>query len=259
MHIVILDSYTLDQGDSSYWEGFRALGNVDVWPRTAPDQVIQRCQSADVILTNKVVIDESIMDALPNLKYIGVLATGMNVIDLDAAAARKIPVTNVPGYSTHAVAQTVFAYLMALYNRVNEHDAAVKSGKWEGDFCFFTHDLQELAGKNIAIIGMGAIGGQVAKIARAFDMNVLNVQLPHRPAKPDSITLEQALPQVDIITLHCPLTDDTHHLVDAAFLAQCKSDAILVNTGRGPLIDEAALIDALDHGKIAHAFGCRGD
>ncbi len=253
MKIVILDSYTTDQGDLSYWDEFKALGAVEIYPRTSVDEVVERCVDADAVLTNKVVLNEGVLENLPKLKYIGVLATGVNVIDLDAAKAKGVVVTNVPGYSTDSVAQSVFAYLLALYNRVNEHDAAVKAGKWHGDFCFFTHDLHALSGKTFAIVGMGAIGKKVRDIAEIFGMRVLDVQLPWRPKKEGAVALDEALSQADIISLHCPLTAETNHLVDADFLRQCRPNAILINTGRGPLIDEDALVNALDKGQIAHA------
>lgn len=255
--IVILDSYTTDQGLRETWDGLGLLGELTVHARSAPDEVAGRLVGADMALTNKVPFDAALIEAAVagGLRYIGVLATGVNIIDLAAARAAGIAVTNVPGYSTESVAQLVFAHILQVASDVGGHDARVHAGDWESsaDFAFFTRPLIELAGKTLAIIGMGAIGGAVARLARAFGMEVLAVQLPGRPAAADKVPLDEALSRADVISLHCPLTSQTQGLVDAAFLARCRPGAILVNTGRGPLIDEAALAVALDAGRPAWA------
>lgn len=253
--IVILDALTTDQGDAAIWHPLAALGQVDRHDRTGADEVIERIGDARIVLTNKVPIDRGIVAACPKLAYVGVLATGYNIIDCAACRDRGIAVSNVPAYSTDSVAQLVFAQVLAVVNRVAIHNQRVHDGDWQRspDFCFIDGTLQELAGKTLLVIGTGAIGSAVARIGKAFGMEVLSGRVPGRPSRPDRMDLDEALPLADVISLHCPLTEATHHLVDGAFLNRCKSTAILVNTGRGPLIDDVALTFALDNGLLAHA------
>ena len=250
MRIVLLDSFAADQGDTT-WAGLRPLGDVVVYPRTPPHLVRERCEGAQALLTNKVVLSAELMAALPDLRYIGVTATGTNVVDLDAAKARGIAVTNVPAYSTESVAQLAFALILHFAFDVAGHDAAVKDGRWAAgpDFCFFLRPLRELAGKTLVIVGFGAIGQAVARIASAFGMNVIAAQVPGSTST-DRMPLAQALPLADVVTLHCPLTPATRGLVDRRFLAALKPSAILLNTSRGPVVDEAALVEALRAGRL---------
>jgi glycerate dehydrogenase len=256
MNIVFLDSFAADQGAPA-WAELRQLGSLTLYPRTEPSEVISRCREADAVITNKVVLGAAELEALPQLRYIGVSATGTNIIDIPAARARGIAVTNVPGYSTESVAQLTFALLLHFTNRVAAHDAAVKAGRWSAapDFCFFLTPLQELAGKTLVIIGKGAIGSAVARIAVGFGMHVVAAAVPGSPsAMPDRtdarVALAEALPRADVVSLHCPLTPSTDKLVDAAFLARLKPGAILINTSRGGLIDEPALATALAAGQL---------
>jgi glycerate dehydrogenase len=254
MNIVVLDSFAADQGDTAVWGGLDALGQVTVYPRTARSELLPRASSAAALLTNKVLLDAATIATLPALRYVGIVATGTNAVDLAACRERGIAVTNVPGYSTHSVAQLVFALLLYLTNDVAAHDARVKEGGWAAspDFMFCLGPLTELAGKTLTVVGMGAIGGTVANIARAFGMKVLAAAVPGSDSK-DRIPLPSALPASDFVTLHCPLTPATRHLVDASFLARMKRTAVLVNTSRGALVDEAALVTALEAGQIAGA------
>jgi glycerate dehydrogenase len=251
MRIVLLDSFPADQGDTA-WPELRSLGELAVHPRTPPHLVLERCAGADAVLTNKVVISADLMSALPHLRYIGVTATGTNVVDLEAARARSIAVTNVPAYSTESVAELVFAMILHFAFDVAGHDAAVKSGGWakSPDFCFFLHPLRELAGKTMVVVGLGAIGRSVARIATAFGMKVIAAEVPGSPS-PGRMELAAALPLADVVTLHCPLTTATRTLVNAGFLAKLKPSAILINASRGPVVDEAALLDALRSGHLA--------
>lgn len=258
MKIVILDAYTTNPGDLS-WESFEKLGELCVYGRTSHDEVVERCKDAQIILDNKVIIDDEILSQLPKLKYIGVLATGYNIVDTESAKRHGVTVCNVPTYSTSAVAQLTFALILEFYNRVAVHDAAVHNGEWVAckDFSFQKTPLVELSGKTIGIVGFGKIGNEVAKIADAFGMNILcNVHNPkplpnYRSFKFSS--LDEIAKKSDIITFHCPLTDETKGLVNSEFIEKMKSNAIIVNTARGPIIDEAALAEALNDGKIAGA------
>ncbi|HVZ73993.1 MAG TPA: D-2-hydroxyacid dehydrogenase [Polyangia bacterium] len=255
MKTVILDSFAADQGDPTYtWEGLRALGELAVYPRTHEDQVLERCRGAGAILTNKVDLRGDLFEMLPEIKYVGILATGTNIVDLEAARAHKIAVTNVPGYATDAVAQLTIALILRLTHDVSAHDAAVKAGRWAAspDFSFFEQPLVELAGKTMAVVGAGAIGGTVARIGEAFGMHVLRAAVPGAPQRPgvSRVRLTDALAEADVVTLHCPLTPLTRGLVDATFLRAMKPKAILVNTGRGPLINEDDLRAALAAGRL---------
>lgn len=251
MRIVLVDSFTTDQGDTA-WPALRRLGELTVFARTPPEQVVERCADADAVLTNKVVLDAAVLARLPRLRYVGLTSTGTNVVDLAAAAARGIAVTNVPAYSTESVAELVFAMLLHFTIRAAAHDRAVKAGAWSAgpDFCFFLTPLRELAGKTMVVLGLGAIGQAVARIARAFGMNVVAAAVPGSSSA-GRIAIAEALPEADVVSLHCPLTPLTRGLVDRAFLAALPDQAILLNTSRGPVVDEAALLETLAAGRLA--------
>ena len=255
MKIVILDSFPADQGDPTYtWEGLRALGDLTVYPRSHEDQIIERARGATAVLTNKVEIRRELLEMLPEIRYVVVLATGTNIVDLEAARARGVAVTNVPGYATDAVAQLVFALILRLTHDVAAHDRAVKEGRWAAspDFSLFVQPLVELAGKTMAVVGTGTIGGAVLRIAEAFGMHVLSAAVPGSPPRPgvSRVRLSDALGEADVVSLHCPLTPLTRGLVDATFLRAMKPKAILINTGRGPLINEVDLRAALVAGRL---------
>ncbi len=255
MKIVVLDGYTLNPGDLS-WEELKALGSVTIYERTNTNEIVERAKGAEILLTNKVVIDRDIICNLPYLQYIGVMATGYNVVDIQAAKENNIIVTNIPAYSTTSVAQMVFAHILHISNRISEHSQLVKSGKWSSskDFCFWKYQQIELAGKTMGIIGAGRIGLNTAKLALAFEMNVLiNSRTPKPGIDMDVkfVSKQELIKQSDFISLHCPLTEETNKMVDASFISLMKPEAILINTGRGPLIDEQALADALNNGRIA--------
>lgn len=257
MKIVILDGFTTNGGDLS-WNGISELGDLTVYDRTAPGEVIDRCHVAEAVLTNKVIITDEVMQALPQLKYIGVMATGYNVVDIDAARRRGIVVTNVPAYSTPSVAQMVFAHLLNITNQVALHDRQVHEGRWAGnqDFCFYSAPLIELAGKQMGIVGLGQTGSAVAKIALALGMRVMAYTSKSQESLPEGIikgSLDEMFATSDVVSLHCPLTPDTKHIVNAARLATMKPSAIVINTGRGPLVNEQDLADALNNGTIAAA------
>lgn len=257
MKIVILDGFTTNGGDLS-WNGISELGDLTVYDRTAPGEVIDRCLGAEAVLTNKVIITDEVMQALPQLKYIGVMATGYNVVDIDAARRRGIVVTNVPAYSTPSVAQMVFAHLLNITNQVALHDRQVHEGRWAGnqDFCFYSAPLIELASKQMGIVGLGQTGSAVAKIALALGMRVMAFTSKPQESLPEGIikgSLDEMFATSDVVSLHCPLTPDTKHIVNAARLATMKPSAIVINTGRGPLVNEQDLADALNNGTIAAA------
>ena len=255
MKIVVLDGYTLNPGDLS-WDDIKVLGETVFHDRSARDEVIDRLQGADATLTNKIPIDRRAMEALPNLQYIGVTATGFNIIDIQAAKERGITVTNVPAYGTNSVAQATFALLLELTNRVGHHAQTVRDGRWNRcpDFCYWDFPLVELANLNFGIIGYGRIGQQVATIARAFGMNILAT--PSRSQSTNDVRMmkvEQLLSESDVISLHCPLTPETKNLINAEHLSLMKRSAFLLNTSRGPLIVEADLAAALHNQLIAGA------
>lgn len=254
MKIVVLDGYSLNPGDLS-WEGFKKLGDCEVYDRTSGDLVIERARGAEAVLTNKVVMTKEVMEALPDLKYIGVLATGYNVVDIDAAKERGIVVTNIPSYSTDSVVQSVFAHLLNITNRVAHYTREVKAGKWveSKDFTFWDTPLFELKGKTIGIVGLGHIGMAVAKVAQAFGMNVIALTSKKKEDLPEGITpvsKEELFRQSDVLTLHSPLTPQTRNFVNAEMLALMKPTAIVINTSRGPLVNEKDLADALNNKKI---------
>jgi len=255
--IVVLDGYAANPGDLD-WAPLAGLGELTVYERTPAALTVERAAGAQALLTNKVVLGANELAALPELRYIGVLATGYNVVDTAVAGARGIVVTNVPAYSTPSVAQQVFALLLELTRGAGRHAALVRAGRWctAPDFCFWEGPQVELAGLSIGLVGFGAIGRAVACIALAFGMRVLVATRSPDPAAPPEITfvdLDQLFTAADVISLHCPLSADTRELVNAARLAQMKPSAYLINTGRGPLVDEAALAAALHDGQIAGA------
>lgn len=253
---VVLDGFTLNPGDLN-WSPLRELGPCEIFDRTPPNQIITRARPAEIVLTNKTVLSRETIAQLPRLKYIGVLATGTNVVDLDGARARGIPVTNVPAYGTRSVAQATFALLLELTNHVGPHAAAVRAGRWTNnvDWCFWDAPLVELDGLTMGIVGLGRIGRAMAELAHAFGMKIVAHGPTARnvPAFVTQVELDAVFRTSDVVSLHCPLTPQTRELVNAARLRLMKSGAFLLNTSRGPLIDEAALAEALNSGIIAGA------
>lgn len=258
MKIVILDGYTLNPGDLS-WEPLKELGEVTVYERTAPKDVCKRVEGAEVVFTNKVVLDEAVLEKLPSLKYIGVLATGYNVVDVAAAARKGIVVTNIPAYSTSSVAQMAFAHILNIVQRVGYYAQEVSNGKWsrQADFSFWDAPLHELDGKKIGIIGFGNTGRATARIAVGFGLDVYAYTSKSAMELPADVhkcpSMDELFRKCDIVSLHCPLTETTRELVDARKLDLMKPSAILINTGRGGLVNEQDLADALNSGKIAAA------
>lgn len=255
MRIVILDGYSANPGDLS-WEGLEQLGTLTVYDRTSPSETVARAADADVVLTNKVIISSEVMAQLPQLKYIGVLATGYNVVDIAAAHERGITVTNVPAYSTESVAQMVFAHLLTVTNRTEHYAVQNRQGRWSKnpDFCYWDFPHMELAGKTFGIVGLGNIGQRVAQIALAFGMKVKALTSKTAEALPagiEKVSLEELLATSDVLSLHCPLTERTRHLINVDTLRQMKSTAVLINTGRGPLVDDQAVVGALADGRLA--------
>lgn len=256
MNITILDGFTMNPGDLSYQE-LQKLGNLTVYDRTAPELVYERAKDSELVLTNKTVLSGEMIRRLSKLKYIGVLATGTNIVDLDTAHELGIIVTNIPSYSTMSVAQNVFALLLAIVNSPEHYAEQFNRGKWaeSRDFSYSDTPLIELAGKRMGIIGYGHIGKAVACIARAFGMEVCVSSRRPQEELPDvkKLDTDEIFSECDVISLHCPLTPDTENLVDARRLALMKPSAILINTGRGSLVDEYALADALHHHRILGA------
>ena len=258
MRIVILDGFSVNPGDLS-WDELNQFGEVIIYERTSEDEVIDRCKGAEIILTNKVVLDATTLNMLPRLQYIGVLATGYNVVDLEVASRQNIVVTNIPAYSTESVAQMVFAHILNIVSRVEHYARENRKGRWtnSSDFCYLDHNLTELYGKRMGIIGLGNTGMATARIAQAFGLNVMAYTSKDEDELPNGIrkvTLEQLYSESDIISLHCPLTDSTYHMINKETLATMKPTAILINTGRGPLVDDSAVATALHKGIIA-AYG----
>lgn len=258
MKLVVLDGRGLNPGDIS-WAPIEALAdNIEIYDRTAPDELLGRAADADILLTNKTLLPAEVIDALPRLRYIGVLATGYNVVDLAAARRRGIVVTNIPAYSTASVAQMVFAHILNVASRVALHAEAVADGAWtrSPDFCFWLTPQTELAGKTIGLVALGHTGMATARLAHAFGMEVIALTSKPQSELPDWIrkaTKEELLAASDFVSLHCPLTDSTRHFIDREALALMKPTAVLVNTGRGPLVDEAALAEALRDCRLAAA------
>jgi glycerate dehydrogenase len=256
MNIVVLDGFTLNPGDLS-WDQLKSLGACQIYDRTPPDELLRRAAQAEIVLTNKAVLAAEHIRQLPQLKYIGVTATGTNIVDLAAARARGIPVTNVPAYGTRSVAQTTIALLLELTQHVGHHAQTVRASQWARsvDWCYWERPLIELDGLTLGIVGFGRIGQAVAELAAAFGMNVL-VYNPSSKAAPPFVRfveLETLFRQSDVLSLHCPLTPQTQNLINAERLSWMKPTAFLLNTGRGPLIDEPALAAALNSGRIAGA------
>lgn len=254
MKIVVLDGQGVNPGDIS-WNRIEELGELTVYPRTAPEEVLQHVGDAEIALTNKTVFDANIIAQLKNTKYIGVLATGYNVVDTKAARERGIVVTNIPAYSTDSVAQMVFAHLLNVSNHVEHYAEETRNGVWSRcpDFCYWNKPLFELAGKTLGIVGLGNIGMKVAQIAQAFGMNVLAYTSKTPDQLPEGIrktTLDGLFGASDVVSLHCPLTDTTRELMNNTSIEKMRDGAILINTGRGPLVNEADVVDALDSGKL---------
>lgn len=255
MKIVVLDGYAANPGDLS-WEPWKELGEFVVYDRTAPEELLERADGATALLTNKVIISGETMSKLPSLKYIGVLATGYNVVDIPAAKASGIIVTNIPAYSTKSVAQMVFAHLLNITQHVGDHSKEVVSGRWQNnkDFCFWDTPLLELDGMSIGIVGFGNTGSATARIAESFGMKVFAYSSKSQNQLPDYVTkidsLDELFSKCDVVSLHCPLTDNTKHLVNANRLKLMKPTAIVINTGRGPLVNDQDLADALNSGQI---------
>ena len=257
MKIVILDGYTLNPGDLD-WAPLRALGELIIYDRSASDEIVERAKDADIVLVNKVILNENTITQLPKLRYVGVMATGYNNVDVATAKARGITVTNVKAYGPASVAQHTFGLLLALTNHLELHSQSVFNGDWVAspDFCYWKTPLTELAGKTMGLIGLGDIGSHVARIAQAFDMNVIAYRKNPAQTKDSNIemvSLEDVFRKSDVISLHCPLTDETRELINRDRLSWMKSNALLLNTGRGPLINEKHLAEALKNNVIAGA------
>lgn len=256
MKIVVLDGYTLNPGDLS-WDALKALGQCEIFDRTPATELRERTRGVEILLTNKTEVDAALIRSLDALKYIGVLATGTNIVDLQAARARNVPVTNVPAYGTNSVAQATIALLLELTVHVGHHAQAVREGRWSRspDWCYWDRPLIELHGLNMGIVGFGRIGRAVASLARAFGMNILATTNTSKAATDGVrfVPLETLFRESDVISLHCPLTPQTKHIVNATSLGWMKPTAFLLNTSRGPLLDEAVLAAALNAGRIAGA------
>lgn len=258
MRICILDGYSLNPGDLD-WSPVERLGDVTLFDRTPADKIVERAADADIVLTNKVPFSADTLRQLPRLRFICVLATGYNIIDTEAAARQGVVVANIPAYSTMSVAQMAFAHILNITNHVASYAREVADGKWTNcpDFCFWDSALTELAGKTMGIVGLGNTGMATARIAVAMGMKVVAMTSKSADTLPEGITpapLHDVLASADVVSLHCPLTPSTRHLINAASIAKMKPSAILINTGRGPLVDEQAVADALNGGRLA-AFG----
>lgn len=254
MKIVGLDIVTMDQGDMD-WGPMKALGELQIYPRSAPDEIVPRAQDAEAVVINKVVIDAEVMPSLPKLKYIGLTSTGTNVVDLNAARQRGIAVTNVPGYAANSVAQHAIAMILHFASKVAFYNSQVHQGKWVSspDFCFFPKPLIELVGKKMGIIGYGAIGQRVAQIARGLGMEILPYDLPGHIDPAQCVPLDEVFKQADYLSIHSPLTPQTQGMINRKRLATMKPTAVLINTARGPIVNEADLAQALKEGVIAGA------
>lgn len=258
MNIVILDGHTLNPGDNP-WDEIAALGTITIHDRTPADLIVERALNADILLTNKTPLSAETIAQLPKLKFISVLATGYNIIDIAAATARGMPVSNVPIYGTDAVAEFVFSLILNHYKRPAHHSELALSGGWQNspDFCFWQNPhFEEIAGKTLGLIGFGRIGQRVGELAHAFKMNILahtRSQSATATFPFEWATMDELLESSDILSLHCPLTPENHHLINPATLAKLKPGAYLINTARGPLVDEQALADALNNDQLAGA------
>ncbi len=257
MKIVVLDGHTLNPGDLS-WSALEELGPCEIHDRTAQDEVLDRSREAEILLTNKTILGREVIGQLPALRYIGVLATGHDVVDVEAAGERGIPVANVPDYGTRSVAQMTFALLLELTQKVGHHERTVREGRWSAnpDYCYWDEPLVELAGRVMGIVGLGRIGSEVARIARAFGMEVAACT---RSLPPDDLSgvplcgFDELFATSDVVSLHCPLTPETERLADAKRIGNMKRGSYFLNTARGRLVDEAALAAALDRGHLAGA------
>ena len=259
MKIAVLDGYTSNPRDLS-WDAFEELGELTVYDRTKPEEVVSQCAGCEVVFTNKVVMDAGIMDQLPDLKYIGVLATGTNVIDLEHAGKKGVCVTNIPGYGTDSVVQHILAFILHFSSKVSIHDEAVHQGDWVNskDFSFTLGTLNELSGSTLGIIGLGTIGRKLAKVADAMGMKIIaahqsSMDRLELSFEVEWLLVDEVFDRSDFLSLNCPLTPETEKVVNAERLQKMKSSAVLINTGRGPLVDEQALADALNVGTIAGA------
>ena len=259
MKIVILDAFTSNPGDLS-WDTIEEMGELTVYERTTPEEVLERCTGSEVIFTNKVILNSETIEQLPELKYIGVLATGTNVVDLNFAKERGICVTNIPGYSTDSVVQHVLALMLHFSSKVSVHNDAVQQGDWVNsiDFSFTLGTLNELSGKTLGIIGLGTIGRKLARVADAMGMKIVaahqsSMDRLELPYEVEWLPVDEVFALADFLSLNCPLTPETEKVVNAEHLKKMKSSAIVINTGRGPLVDEQALADALNNGTIAGA------
>lgn len=258
MKIAVMDGHGVNPGDMS-WKPFKEIGQITVYPRTAPEEVVAHVGDADIVLTNKTVFNADVISQLPNVKYIGVLATGYNVVDTEAAHRRGIVVTNIPAYSTDSVAQMTFAHILNITNRVGYYAAKNSDGEWSRcpDFCYWDTPLTDLSGKTIGIVGLGHIGSKVARLAQDFGMDVFaytSKNAADLPAGINKTTLDGLLGISDIITLHCPLTPSTRELINKESIKKMRRGAILINTGRGPLVNEADVAEALQEGRLG-AYG----
>jgi glycerate dehydrogenase len=256
MKIAVLDGYTLNPGDLS-WDGIKELGNCTVYDRTPPEKTVERAQGAGAVFTNKVVFSREVISQLPGLKFIGVLATGYNVVDLKAATEAEIVVTNIPAYSTASVAQMVFSHILHQVQNVSKHADSVKKGEWANsiDFSYRLTPQTELAGKTLGIIGFGQIGQTVAKIGLAFGMHIIFQNRSQKETQLDArqVDLETLLQESDFISINCPLTEENAGFINKTAIGKMKTSAILINTGRGPLVNEKDLAEALNNGRIAGA------
>src|ERR1043166_457244 len=257
MKIIVLDAFTLNPGDLS-WKGLEALGSCEIYERSSPAEVLKRAGGAEIILVNKIVLNREAIAALPLLKYIGVTATGYNIIDTAAARERKIVVTNVPSYGTRSVAQHTFALLLELTQHVGHHARTVRESRWvrSVDWCYWERPLVDLDGLTLGVVGLGRIGQAVGALGAAFGMNVLATLSSSAKSAPPNIAtvnLDELFKQSDVVSLHCPLTAQTRHLVNTERLARMKPTAFLLNTSRGQLVDEAALAEALNSDRLAGA------
>ncbi len=257
---VVLDGYTLNPGDLS-WDALKKICNVTVYDKTLPEEIFDRAKEADAVLTNKVILSKETMEKLPRLKYIGVLATGYNVVDVNAANEKGICVTNIPSYSTDSVAQSIFAFILNFFWHIKDHSDEVLNGKWASSehFCYHSYPLHELSFKTIGIIGFGHIGQTAAKIALSMNMKVIYVNRSKKSIigleEAKQVTLDELLSASDIISLNCPLTAETNKIVNTETLQKMKPSVYLVNTGRGTLVDEEAVAKALIEKRIA-GFAC---
>lgn len=255
MKLVVLDGYTLNPGDLS-WEELEKLGDLTVYERTPEDKIVERIGDAEIVFTNKTPLPREVLSKVPNVKYIGVLATGYNIVDIEAAKELGITVTNIPTYGTDSVAQMVFAHLLEICHHVAAHSDAVKNGEWTNnvDWCFWKYPLIELAGKTMGIIGYGRIGQAVGRVAQAFGMKVLaNDKYPNKDLESDTlkyVELDELLANSDVISLHCPLFEENKGMINKDSIAKMKDGVIIINTSRGPLIVEDDLAEALNSGKV---------